>query len=636
MKISKKEPGKKSIKMKTRVQRDGQPNAVLKWWLEKDERKRSGMLLTTAAFLKETQAYRYRQASIFARLYGNQSLFNYVGTHVGQMDKTTGLPFDRPTRNVIQSSIDTLVSRITQNRPLPVFLTDGGDYKERNLAKKLNNFIKGELYQTKAYDKAEVAFRDGLIEGTGCLKIYETHDHKVGIDRVLLTELLMDPNESRDGDPRQLYQLRLVDRDVLFEAFPKLKDKIELAAQAFPDDSSDSSKSVSDMVMVVEGWRLPSGKDAGDGWHSISCSEGELVGEDWTKDTFPFVFFHYAPRMLGFWAQGVAERLMGTQLDINSILFQISRAIKLVGVPRVFIEAGSKVMGTSFNNDIGTEVKYSGIKPDIEVFPCVPPELYDQLDRLTTSAYQQEGVSMMQASSQKPAGLNSGEAIRSYDDISTDRFASTSRKWSNLFVDLAYQIIDLAKDIAEREGSYETVYPDKRKGTGSIELPDIELLKNPFVIQCYEMSSLPKDPAGRLQKITEMVQAGMITLREGRRLLDFQDLDQIETLANAAEERIYQILDQVIEDGDYTPPDPFTDLQLAEQTVVQYINLYAQFKLEESKMQKLRDFFTAVQALKQAAQPPAPAPGAVASPQAAPQAPAQSPLIPNAPGAQAA
>jgi hypothetical protein len=633
MKITKQDrASRKIIKAKTRVQRDGQTQAVLKWWTEKDERKRAAMLITTAAFLKESQSYRYRQIAIFARLYGNQNLFSFAGNNISQLDANRGLPMDRPTRNVIQAAIDTLVSRITQNRPTPVFLTDGGDYKERNLAKKLNNFIRGELFQTKAYDKMEQVFGDGLKFGTGCAKVYENVDtKKVAIDRVLLSDLLIDPNEGKDGDPRQIYQLRLVDRDVLMQNYPKMKDKIGVAAQAFPDNSADASATVSDLVMVVEGWRLPSGKGAGDGWHSISCSEGELDGEEWTKDKFPFVFFHYAPRTLGFWAQGIAERLMGTQLDINSILFQISRAIKLVGVPRVFQDAGSKVLNTAWNNDIGVIVKYSGTMPEIKVNECVPPELYQQIETLCAAAFQQEGVSQMQATSQKPAGLNSGEAIRSYDDISTDRFASTSRKWSNLFEDLTYAIMDVAMDIAERDGAYQSVYPDKRKGTQGIDLPDCWILKNPFVVQCYEMSSLPKDPAGRLQKITEMVQAGMIDMREGRRLLDFPDLDQQETLANAAEERIYQILDAIIEEGAYTPPDPFTDLVAAERIVVQYINLYAQFKLDESKMGKLRQFFVQIQTLKQAATPPSAAPMAGAAPQAVPQPPPQSPLLPNAP-----
>jgi len=61
-------------------------------------------------------------------------------------------------------------------------------------------------------------------------------------------------------------------------------------------------------------------------------------------------------------------------------------------------------------------------------------------------------------------------------------------------------------------------------------------------------------------------------------------------------------------------------------------------KLEESKVQKLRDFFSQVQAIKQAAMPPAPPqmPGALAPgqpiPQAAPEPMLTSPLVPNGPG----
>ena len=382
--------------------------------------------------------------------------------------------------------------------------------------------------------------------------------------------------------------------------------------------------------MVVEAWHLPSGKNIRDGRHTIACSSGYLLDEEYTKDRFPFSFIHYSPRLLGFWSQGVAEQLMGTQMDLNSILFTISKAIKLVGVPRVFQEEGSKISNAAHNNDIGVIVKYRGTKPEYEVAPCNAPELYAERDKLIAYGYQQSGVSALQASSQKPQGLDSGEAIRTYDDISTDRFASLSRRYDNLFIDLAYQIVDLAKDIAIEQGSYQTVYPNK-DGTREIDLPHAQLVDDPFIIQCFTQSSLPKDPAGRLSKITEMVQAGMITVQEGRRLLDYPDLEQIEKLANAAEERIFQILDEIIDTGKYTPPDPFMNLDLATQLTTQYINLYGQAKLEESKAQKLRDFFTQVQTLKQAAMPPPMPQAGAPGPQATPQPAPQSPLIPNSP-----
>lgn len=608
-------------------------NHVSKWWLASNQDDLCGQLLGTAAYLKETQQYRYRQAAIYARLYGNVSLYNFIGSNINKIDSSTGLPSDRPTFNLIQSCVDTLISRISQSRPSPVFLTDNSDYRERRLAKQLNNFILGELYQTKAYDKAAVALRDALVEGTGILKIYQTVDNKVGIDRILLTELLVDQNEAKDGDPRQLYQLKLVDRDVLIGQVGN-KKIIEKAVQAYPDNSADSAKSVSDLVMVIEGWRLPSYPGADDGRHTIACSSGIILDEKWKKDKFPFVFLHYSQRLAGFWSQGLAEQVMGTQLEINSLLYTISKAIKIMGVPRVFQEDGSKIMSSSHNNDIGVIVKFRGTKPLYEVAPCNAPELYTQLQRLIDYGYQQTGVSAMQASGKKPAGLDSGEAQRVYDDIATDRFAALSRKWDNIFIDLAYLIIDTAKDIATETGSYTTIYPNKN-GIKEINLPEISILDNPYVIQCFNMSSLPRDPAGRMQKITEMIQSGMITVKEGRRLLDYPDLEQVEKLANSSEERILQILDEIVEDGKYTPPDPFMDLTLAMELVTQYYNLYSSAKLEEGRADMLRNFFNQIKTLQLAAmppQPPAMPPGGAAGPvpQANPQPLPTSPLVPNA------
>ncbi len=631
MKVTNSPGPKNKVTFKTSAAPNG-ANVLQQWWLEKKSDMAAAQMLTSAAYLKETQAYRYRQTAVYARLYGNQSLYSFAGTNINKMDQTFGLPQERPTFNLIQSVTDTLVSRISQSRPQPVFLTDNGDYKQRNLAKKLNNFILGEFYKTDAYDKSTTILRDALVAGTGVAHIYETPDSRVGLERVLLTELLIDPNEAMYGDPRQLYRIKLVDRQVLEASFPEHADKIALAAKGLPDNSTDASKTVSDLVMVIEGWHLRSGKDYKDGRHCLAISTGYLIDEDYNKDFFPFSFMHYSSRLLGFWSQGVAEQLMGTQMELNSILWTISKAIKLVGVPKVFVEDGSKVVSAHLNNEIGTIIKYRGIKPEYT-------ELYAERDKLIQYGYQQSGVSALQASSQKPQGLDSGEAIRTYDDISTDRFASLARRYDNFFIDLTYQILDLAKEIAEREGKYSTVYPNKN-GTKEIDLPKAVLMtEDEFVVQCFTQSSLPKDPAGRLAKVTEMAQSGMISLQEARRLLDYPDLEQVEKLANAGEERILQILDDIVETGKYVPPDPFIELELATTLTTQYINMYAGAKLEESKAQKLRDFYSQVQTIKTAAmQPTAPVPGASGavapgqpSPTAVPQAPPTSPLLPNAP-----
>ena len=630
MKISKKTPVDKIV-MKTKKDQD--PKAeIIEWWTLKDPAKLAAGVCATAAYLKTSQTWRIRQLAANIRLYSGLSVYSYAGSNVSKMDQTKTLPEDRPTFNLIQACTDTLVARHTQNRPAPKFLTDNGDYKQRHLAERLNDFIMGEFFQTKAYEKAGQILKDAVVMGTGALKIYEGEDNKVALDRVMVTDLYVDTNDAINGEPQTLYQLKLVDRDKLIAWFPKHEKMLENAQGATPDNTPDTGRSIADQVMVIEAWRLPSTAESKDGRHVIACVNGAILDEPYEKTGFPFVFLRYSNPFLGFFGQGLATQLFGTQLTLNRILYTISRAITLVGVPRVFQEQNSKVVSAHNNNEIGVIIKYSGVKPSYEVAPCNAPELYAERDKLIQYGFQQAGISQMQASGLKPVGLNSGEAQRVYDDIATDRQAELSRKYDNLFIDLAYKITDCAMDIAKREGRYQTVYPNK-DGTKEIDLPAMRFLKDPFVIQCFNESSLPRDPAGRAQAIVERVQAGMITIREGRRLLGNLDADQINKLANASEERIFKILDDSVEDGKFTPPDIFIDFQLAEQLTVQYYNLYMAANLEESKAEMLREFFKHIQALKGVGAAPSVPPGAAQGPEGQPPANPEptpvSPMVPN-------
>lgn len=627
MKIKKHSPVDK-IKMTTKSKRDYK-SEVQEWWPDDlTPEQRASALCGTAAYLKTNQTYRMRQLAVDVRMYSGLSVYSYAGSNVSKMDQTKTLPEDRPTFNLIQACTDTLVSRLSQSRPTPVFLTDNSDYKERHLAQSLNQFILGEFYQTKAYEKGVQVLRDCCVMGTGALKVYEDDHGKVAVDRVMVTDLFIDANDAINGEPQQLYQLKLMDRDKVIAKFPKMKKMLENCDNAYPDNSPDVGRTVADQIMIVEAWKLPSAPGQGDGRHAISCVNGMIDEEVWEKDSFPFVFTNYSDPFLGFFGQGLATQLFGTQLTLNRILYTIARAITLVGVPRVFQEQNSKVVSCHNNNEIGVIIKYSGVKPSYEVAPCNAPELYQERDKLIQYGFQQCGVSMMQATSAKPQGLNSGEAQRVYDDISTDRMYTLSKKYSNLYIQLAYKITDVAMDIAKRDGKYQTIYPNK-DGTKEINLPAMKFLEDPFVIQCFDESSLPRDPAGRVATVTEWVQAGMITLKEGRRLMRVpMDLEQNEKLSNASEERIFKYLDAIVEDGEWNPPDAFMDLALAEELCVQYYNLYVAAKLEESKAQMLRDFFTLVQTLQMAATPPPmAAPGA--APPANPMPTPQSPLVPN-------
>jgi len=619
------------IKAKTTSSRPASPN---RWWDAASKVDMFASVTSAFSLVSESNRRMVNEVGVLARLYGNMPLAGPTGSNPRVLKTNSSLPNNRPTMSVITSCIDTLTARMGQNKPRPLFLTDNGSWRERKKAKQRNAFIQGEFYQTKAHEKGLESLRDACVFGTGLIKILEDADGRVALERRLPIDLLVDEQDAFYGEPRQLFEKKLMERDQVAACYPKAAAIIEGAQNAILDETKDATSTIADMVLVAEAWHLPSSQSAKDGLHVIFCDNGVLFEEPWHRSSFPFAKLRYSNRIAGFWGQGLAERQMGTQMSINQLLYTITKSINLVGVPRVFVEEGSAVLNTALNNEIGTIVKYRGTKPSYEVAPCVPVELYRQLDNLIGYAYKQEGISELASSSQKPSGLNSGAALREFEDIQSDRFATLSKAYDEFFKDLAYQVIYCAADIAKREGSYQTLCVEN-KGVKKIDLEDLADFDDPFIIQCYESSNLPKTPAGRLSTVTEMMQAGLLAPEEGRRLLSFPDIEQVDRLENASEERILKQLDDIVYEGIEDAPDNYTNLEKALDLSTKYINLYAQLDLEEDRMQGLRTYFQQAKALLDEAQAPPPVPegtppseNAVGGPPPTEQGPMAQPLAP--------
>lgn len=625
--------GPEVIKAKTRNDPDPKTQNS-QWWLM-DKKELPSSVTGVVKYLKDNQAWRIEQAALHGRMYCNMPIWNYMGANFSRMRSKSNFPADRPTYNVVQSCIDTLVSRMIQAKPKPMFLTNGGNYKQQKLAKDLNKFIEGEFYQCRVYEKRERNLRNSCTFGDGLMKVFETDDHKVGVEEVLATEVYVDDADGKYGDPQNMYQLELINRDIAAGMYPDKRAAIYKAPPAYFDTTTESQDSVTSQIMIVEGWHKKSAKKASDGRHVITIDGAVLLDEDWDDDEFPFVKMAYAPAPIGYWSQGMPERLMGLQVSINQLLYTQHAGLHLCAIPIWMIEDGSKVVSAHMNNQIGHLVRYQGTPPTLHSAQVFPPEIYQQLERYINMAFQQEGISQLAATSQKPSGLNSGKALREYDDIQTDRFAALAQRDEKFMLDLADRMFKMARKIAQREGEYQTIYPGKN-GVDRIDLPEMTD-EDDFVIQAYPISGYSKNPPQRKEQIVEDMQAGLLDPDEGRRLLDFPDIKQTTDLQNAPEERILKILDEIVDEGEYTPPDPFMDLQKAKKLCVQYYNKFLQEELEEDKAQMLRTFSTQIDTMLQAAQQPPPmdpmAQAGGGGPQAVPAAPPVSPMLPNAPQA---
>ncbi len=618
-----------------------------RWWLLDGKRDNgsevAGGIKSTVDLMKANQRARLDQAVVSARLYGNAPM--------GALGCETSLPVNPSAAarqsikdNWVQSIIDTSTATIGENKPRPYFLTDGGDYKLQRQAKKLNQFCDGIFYELQAYELGGETQRDGEIFGDGWAYVGAEFG-RIVFQRALSVELWCDSLEGALTLPRQLHWERPVDREKLIALFPKRADLISRCARADPKAYGVAMESTSDMVVLRRSWHLRAGPEEVDqdgkaiktGMCVASIENVMLTAPEecgWEEDWYPFAKWTWTPRPAGFWGQGLAEQLQSQQIAYNMLNGSIQQSRHRQGSYKLLIEAGSKIVSEHLSNEIGAIVTYRGTKPDYVTPAAVHDSDYARLERIKDGMFELGGISQLAATGEKPAGLNSGEAQRVYRDTVAQRMKTQERLNEKGFMDLARISIATARQLAISTGQPYVVRSQKKRSLRKMSLTAEELDPKDWRLQCFPTSSLPKDPAGKFAAVQERIQAGFLTMSEGKRQLDYPDLEATESLANAVEDLISLILDDIVDGEGYRPPEPTMDLQRAKDLVLEYINFGQLHNLGPEEADDLQTWNEQVDALMAMAMPP-PLPGAPGMPpgpggppEGRPMQPPQSNMLP--------
>lgn len=609
---------------------------VERWWLA-DEKALPGAVAMQLQQLISNERSRLDIYNRNAYLYGNHHTAMWNG-YVIEKASSSKSDEERNGFNLVQSCTDTLTSKIAKNKPKPFCLTSKGDEKMQRKAKKLNEFGTGVFYENNAYAMGPIAFRDACTWGCGLIQVAEEFD-RVKWDRVLAGEIFTDFLECHYGpqEAKTIHRVRNMDRMTLGAIYPD-KSSLIAAMSLTSDVLQGITKSTADTVTVIESWRLPTKPGANDGVHCVTTGKVCLMVERYAKDFFPFAILRYSPALYGFWAQSLTDQLVPIQLELNRVLRTIQRGLYLGGVWKFLHHSGANVIPAAVNNQFGQMVEWSGsVEPKWVTPPLIPGELYEQVQSLKQMGYEQSGISMLSASSQKPAGLNSGEAQRVYLDNESDRFQVIAQAYEAFFIDLFKLSVSTAKDIHMRlkaDGGTLTVKSPGKKFLSKISWDEVDMPDDAYVLQTFPISKLPSDPAGRMQTIQEWAAAGWISPTTAKRLMDYPDLDAEENLAEAASDYLFEILDKMVESGVYTAPEGTNDLVEARRLALMFLNAGQRDGLPQARLELLRDFLAQLDDLT----PPAP----MAPPSGVPPAnPTQTPtsdLIPNVnpqPGAAA-
>jgi hypothetical protein len=596
---------------------------VTVWW---DSEDRGQAVYSTLSSLAEDQ--RFRRVAALRRLtvYRAKSTSKLSAELYSSSSSTL---LDEPRYAFAASCVDTAKAKIaSKQRPKPVVLTSGAGYKTRLDAKHLSKFLLGLLYQRQGqypncWALGEQVFKDCCIWEAGVLRVTaNVPESRIDIERCFAHDIYFDHVDAEYGSPRSLFHRYRYDRDVLAKAFPQHKSAIMAAPSARSDDYSTPAFNERDhnRVELNEAYRL--------GERHVIAMAGErgavtLVDEPFERENFPYVFLLWEPGQFGCWSEPLVDQCEHAQNDANETYLRIREAVRLGGGGYLDVEKGAydNEDELASNETIKVAFRNAGRAP----MNLVAPPAYSQATlnyaQITRSmVYELSGVNEMASQGQKQPGVDSGIAIRTVNDMQSERFLPKSRAYEQMYVDIGRRVLEAAKDLATAGKKPSSTIP----GSGLLEKVDWDDI-DPILGGCeYEVSiqaasAMQDTLASRLQFISDMQASGMLTPDAAKRMLASADPD-IDSMSNRDQAQynwIERIVGEVLESDDddaddemmlsVEPPDPLMNLGAAVlQMTEAYLEVSSYPDAPEWKRSLLRNWVTAaVDLLNRSKAPPA-------------------------------
>lgn len=553
---------------------------MAKRWFDKDNKTPHIAVHELVSQLWAKSSNRRAKYLAHARLYGNLD-FGGFGVGENQQNKRS----NRMAFNVIANCVDTATALMAKSKPAPQFLTNGADYKLARKSLKLNKFGKGVQNQMRIHHLNEALHLDKLIYGTCFVKIY-SEGKKICAERIYPWELLVEEADGHYGCPKNLFQIKYIDRAALISMYPDEEDALTRSPSASTGYWGEELST--DLVKVMECWHIGHNSD---GRHVICVENATLLDEKWKRKRFPIVWSHWdLPQPTGFWGGSMVERIAPIQVSINRLLTTVEKINRLMSVPRIILDAASGVPKNLISNEIGEiiVIQNGAQPPQVLAVPNLLNEHLQLLQMEIARAYEEVGISQASATARKPTGINSGVGVREVLEIGSERLVMYGLRWEEFHMDIVRVALDEVREIP----NFTVDVPDKRYRE-ELNWKDIDMDENAYVLQCFPVSLLPQTPAGRYERIQEMMMGGLITREQGLELLQVPDLEGMNADINAQVNSIRQRVDRMIDDNEYVAPEPYDDPQLSLQVVRSIYFQERERNAPEDTLNLLRSYMTA-------------------------------------------
>lgn len=441
-----------------------------------------------------------------------------------------------PSTNVIKSVIDSLVSKLSNNKVRPFFAPVDGTFKTKKVIRQAQQFF--DIY----YDKINLnniiseTFKDACIFDIGYILINPFTFEVERVPSYCIEELNVN-GENKVALIKWIHQPSLA------------LDKYGVSA---------SRQYVNIEMLIKE--------------NEATLYVDEKKVKTITTSGYPIVNVYYNEPINNGKTVSIVDELEGIQTQIDLINAKIAATSQLTPANLVFIDEQSGLKASDVNNK-DCQIYPVGIQPGntanpVNVVTPVPfdPSWSAMLDFYINKAYDMIGISQLSAQSRKPSGLDSGVALQTMEDIESDRFEVQVNHFINAYIDVTRKLIEIIPE------DFEILPADKYQST--MTWATLKEQNNLYKVQYSAATALSKDPAERAKQIIQMSQIGLITPSKAAELMDMPDLTDAYTDAESAEMAVAAVINNAVEYDLYDVPDYVSLTSLAREITLEQNQLF--------------------------------------------------------------
>lgn len=466
--------------------------------------------------------------------------------------------------NVIKAAIDTLVSKISNQKCRPYFSSINGTYKTRQVVKQAQQFFDYMFDYEDVNHKVSKAFRDACICGTGYIFL---NPFTYNLSVLAPWTVGIQHTETAYGKPTDML--------VKFNNYPtSLLEKYDGKA---------------DYVQYCIYISLKDKK----AYEIINAKEVNTI--KYNPEVLPYVSINYCEPVFGRKTTSIVEELNGCQTQIDMINQKIAAASQTTPANSIYILEGSSLDSEKLTNKSG-EVYQIKLPPGMNSLPIqqVNPAPFDpmwqsMLDYYVKQAFESIGLSQLSATGKKPSGVDSGIALSTLEDVESDRFETQLNAFIKMYTDIAKMYINCLPA--------DTDILPVSENTSSLKWKDLLKEQGLFKIKYSAATFLSKQPSEQIKQINQLSQAGLIGVEKISQLLDNPDLEDAYAFAQAVHNACNKVIESTMEGQEVDIPKFISYEQLAKDISQTQNQLYSSLSGEkgDKDIQEQIDRLTALE-----------------------------------------